>query len=74
MKTIRQLRIETGLSQSQFAKKSGIPVRTLQEYEQGRVKPSAENYFKALEASNSSGEYEKIKMLESILDETNKKI
>ena len=72
MKTIKQLRIETGLSQSQFAEKSGIPVRTLQEYEQGRIKPSAENYFKALEATKNSY-YEKIKAFEAILDETNKK-
>jgi putative transcriptional regulator len=33
-------RLETGLSQSQFARLMGVSVRTLQEWEQGRRKPS----------------------------------
>ena len=37
--TIQELRKETGLSQSQFAKKFNIPVGTLQHWEQGIRKP-----------------------------------
>ncbi len=37
--TIQELRKETGLSQSQFAKKFDIPVGTLQHWEQGVRKP-----------------------------------
>ena len=33
-------RIRTGLSQAQFAKLIGISIRTIQEWEQGRRKPS----------------------------------
>ena len=37
--TIQELRKETGLSQSQFAKKFDIPVGTLQHWEQGVRQP-----------------------------------
>lgn len=37
--TIQELRQITGLSQSKFAKQYGIPVRTSQEWEQGKRKP-----------------------------------
>ncbi len=37
--TIQELRAKTGLSQSKFAERYGIPVRTLQEWEQGKRKP-----------------------------------
>ena len=33
-------RAGTGLSQAQFAKRSGVSLRTLQEWEQGRKRPS----------------------------------
>ena len=36
---IRELRKETGLSQSKFSAKFGIPVRTLQQWEQGISAP-----------------------------------
>ena len=36
---IADIRKETGLSQSKFAKRFGIPVRTLQQWEQGRSTP-----------------------------------
>lgn len=36
---IKELREDLGLSQSQFAKKFGIPVRTLQGWEIDRRKP-----------------------------------
>lgn len=36
---IKELRKETGLSQSKFAAKFGIPVRTLQQWEQGVSAP-----------------------------------
>jgi len=37
---ITQARAKSGLSQSQFAKVLGVSMRTLQEWEQGRRKPS----------------------------------
>lgn len=36
---VKNFRISTGLSQSKFAEYFGIPVRTLQEWEQGRRTP-----------------------------------
>lgn len=38
---IKELRAQTGLSQSAFAKKYNIPLRTLQQWEQGRSAPPA---------------------------------
>lgn len=38
-KRIKELRKNTGLSQSKFAAKFGIPVRTLQQWEQGISAP-----------------------------------
>lgn len=37
--TIKEMRQRTGLSQSQFAEKFGIPVRTIQKWEIGASKP-----------------------------------
>ena len=37
---VAQARVASGLSQSQFAGLMGVSVRTLQEWEQGRRKPS----------------------------------
>lgn len=37
--TIQELREKTGLSQSKFAEYFGLPLRTVQEWEQGRRKP-----------------------------------
>jgi len=37
--TINDLRVKTGLSQAGFSKKYGIPVRTVQQWEQGRSTP-----------------------------------
>lgn len=37
--TIQELRVKTGLSQSKFAEYFGLPLRTVQEWEQGRRKP-----------------------------------
>ncbi|WP_243405459.1 helix-turn-helix domain-containing protein [Solimicrobium silvestre] len=37
---VAEVRLQTGLSQSLFAKLLGVSVRTLQEWEQGRRKPS----------------------------------
>lgn len=39
MKTIQQIRQETGLSQSKFAAALGIPVRTIQKWEIGGSTP-----------------------------------
>ena len=36
---IKQLRKNTGLSQSKFAVRFGVPVRTLQQWEQGQSAP-----------------------------------
>ena len=41
MATIKELRIRTGLSQSKFAAKFGIPVQTLQGWEAGRAEPAS---------------------------------
>lgn len=38
---IKEFRKSTGLSQSEFAEYYEIPVRTIQEWEQGRRKPPA---------------------------------
>ena len=40
MKTIQQIRQETGLSQSKFAAALGIPVRTIQKWEIGGSTPA----------------------------------
>ena len=37
--TIKELRQQTGLSQSAFAKYFEIPLRTVQDWEQGKRKP-----------------------------------
>lgn len=37
--TVRQIRDGTGLSQSKFAAKFGIPVRTIQKWERGESQP-----------------------------------
>lgn len=37
--TIQELRAKTRLSQKKFAEYFGIPLRTVQEWEQGRRKP-----------------------------------
>lgn len=39
MATVKQLREITNMSQRDFAKRFSIPVRTLQEWEQGRSNP-----------------------------------
>ena len=38
--SVADVRAETGLSQSEFARLMGVSVRTLQEWEQGRRAPS----------------------------------
>lgn len=37
--TIKEVRAKTGLSQSKFAEYFDLPLRTVQEWEQGRRKP-----------------------------------
>lgn len=41
MLTIKEMRVRTGLSQSKFATKFCIPIKTLQAWEQGRQNPPA---------------------------------
>lgn len=36
---MKEFRLSTGLSQSKFAEYFGLPIRTLQEWEQGRRNP-----------------------------------
>lgn len=43
MHNIKKIRIELGLSQSEFAKKTGIKLKTLQFWEQGRRNPGVKN-------------------------------
>lgn len=38
--TIKELRAQTGLSQSRFAERYGIPVKTIQAWEAGRFQPA----------------------------------
>ena len=38
---VKRIRAKLKLSQSQFADLLGVPVRTLQEWEQGRAEPSS---------------------------------
>ena len=38
---VRRIRRKSGLSQARFAKRFGISVRTLQDWEQGRYRPDA---------------------------------
>ena len=37
--TVKELREKSGLSQSQFAKATGVPVSTLHNWEQGKNQP-----------------------------------
>lgn len=49
---IKKIRLQLGLSQSEFAKKTGLKLKTLQFWEQGRRKPGVKNLMliaKALE-------------------------
>lgn len=39
MMTVKELRAKTGLSQSRFADRFGIPIRSVQHWEQGRQDP-----------------------------------
>ncbi len=49
---VKRLRLSQGLSQAGFAKKYQIPVRTLQEWEQGRSEPdqATQAYLKVIAA------------------------
>lgn len=40
MKTVKEIRKEAGLTQADFAKKHGIPLRTLQSWETGERVPA----------------------------------
>ncbi len=46
--TVKEIREQTGLSQSEFSKKVGIPVSTIQKWEQGvySVKPYTLAYLR----------------------------
>ena len=43
MVQIKKIRVELGLSQSEFAEKTGIKLKTLQFWEQGRRNPGVKN-------------------------------
>ena len=47
---VRQVRIETGLSQEVFAKRYNIPVASIRDWEQGRRMPdtAARNYLRVI--------------------------
>lgn len=55
---IKEIRVCEGLSQNAFAEKYGIPVRTLQEWEQNRSQPPA--YFEKLLRIVSTNHYPSI--------------
>jgi transcriptional regulator with XRE-family HTH domain len=49
---IKKIRIELGLSQSEFAEKTGIKIKTLRFWEQGRRKPGVKNLMLISQALN----------------------
>ena len=53
---IRMIRTNLGMSQNEFADKYGVPVRTLQEWEQARSSPPAfmMNFLKVIKAEPES--------------------
>lgn len=68
--TIQELRAKTGLSQLKFAEYFGLPIRTVQEWEQGRRKPP--DYIpKLLEKAERIREMDK--MYQFMLDRLNQK-
>lgn len=53
--TLKKIRINKGISQSDLANQSGVSLRTIQEYEQGRKslnKASGETLYKLSKALN----------------------
>lgn len=66
MNTIKQLRQQTGLSQSQFAKKFHINVRTLQRWEQGQTPTPDYAVFMVGRIIELEEEVEWIKRLKSL--------
>lgn len=53
--TLKKIRINKGISQSDLANQSGVSLRTIQEYEQGRKslnKASGETLYKLAKALN----------------------
>jgi len=55
MNRLQELRKEAGLSQSGLAVESGISVRTIQDYEQGRVRLNGISIERALPLSRALG-------------------
>jgi transcriptional regulator with XRE-family HTH domain len=53
---LQELRAQTGLSQSQLADKSGVPVWTLRGYEHGRRQPAWDVLFRLTRALGVSCE------------------
>lgn len=49
---IKKIRLQLGLSQSEFAEKTGIKKKTLQFWEQGRRNPSLKNSMLISQALN----------------------
>ena len=60
--TIKSLRMETGLTQNAFAKRFGIPLKTLQHWEAGDSKPAP--YIISLIASNLPFNKERCRCIE----------
>ena len=63
---IKEIRVCEGLSQHAFAEKYGIPVRTLQEWEQKRSKPPL--YFEKFLKNASINQYPSIDELFAAYD------
>lgn len=58
---VKQLRAKTGLSQSQLAKKSGLSVRTIQQWEAGLRRPVSPDFFRLCKALDASlGDFAKL--------------
>lgn len=63
MESIKELRLKTGLSQSKFAKKYDIPLKTLQHWENNESSPAP--YLVKLIAQTIPGEKEGLKKIET---------
>ena len=49
---IKKIRVQLGLSQSEFSEKTGVNLKTLQFWEQGRRKPGTKNLMLISKALN----------------------
>jgi DNA-binding XRE family transcriptional regulator len=51
---IKTVRIESGLTQEKLAEKSGVPIRTISNIENGKRNPTVDTLFKIASAMNKT--------------------